>query len=122
MSAFMDNEDNTQEKPMFDNQAEYLSYLAEPDGKAFFKDINRDVTTTNLDETTIQIFILTNSIIGDVMNLKCDKSALGFFRDTSGLMNIYKSKDGFFLNKLSRQEVNKNINYSMDNEMKKRMK
>jgi hypothetical protein len=55
-------------------------------------------------------------------NLKTPKAAISFFRETSGMMNIYKSKDGFLLNKLSRQEVNKNISYSMDNEMKKRMK
>jgi len=122
MDEFMENEEREQEKPMFDNPAEYLSYLAEPDGKAFFKDINRDVTTTNLDENSIQLFILNNSLQGDMTNLKTPKAAISFFRETSGMMNIYKSKDGFLLNKLSRQEVNKNISYSMDNEMKKRMK
>jgi len=118
--SFLDQDDG--EKPNFENSAEFLSYLASPDAQKFFNDINKDIATTTLDDTSINLFLMTNSIMGDLVQLGTQKSLMSFFRETAGLLNARKSKDGFFMNKLGKQEINKNVNYTMDEKAKKQMR
>jgi hypothetical protein len=109
------------QQPFFENQAEYLYRVLEPDAKQMFSEINKDVTTTNLDKDQIDLFQITEILVGYACQMRLPKLTESYVRENMSLVNITKSYLGFLISKMSKQEVSKNINYSMDKGYQKAM-
>ena len=113
---------NTQQ-PYFDNSAEYLFRIVEPDGKNFFPDVNKDITTSYFKAGNgIEIYLQRATLIGYSSILRLPKLTEIYTRENSNLVNIQKSEDGFMMKTLTKQEQQKSISYSMDKGYSKAMK
>lgn len=109
------------QQPYFENQAEYLYRVIEPDAKQMFSDINKDVTTTNLDKDEVGLYQITEILVGYAVQMRLPKLTSSYVREQMALVNITKSHQGFLMGKMAKQEVTKNISYSMDKNYQKAM-
>jgi hypothetical protein len=116
-----EGQDLPQQQPYFENQAEYLFKVLEPDAKQMYSDINKDVTTTNLDKDEVALYQITEILVGYGVQMKLPKLIDSYVREQMALVNITKSFQGFLIGKMARQEVSKNISYSMDKNYQKAM-
>ena len=86
--------------PYFNNPAEYQYALVNPDAKEFFRELNKDLVTSNLNDFEINYINTIGTLLGYTEKIMKDVSIL-FERDALTMSNAAKSRKGFFLSKVT---------------------
>jgi hypothetical protein len=127
-----------EDKKWFNNPLQYNYYLAEPDSKTLFPELNKDLSISNLSKKMQRVCLIKGRVANYILmvselieeRLKKDekmkvnekiqfKSYVSFVRDVMAIGVTSQGLDATLLTKLTEQSSRVQHSYAMDDKYKK---
>ena len=91
--------------PYFSNPADYQYAIIDPDSKAQFNELNKDLVTSNLTQAEIDYLNLAETVIGYCKMIGMVFPADAHIRDMMTTVNVAKSRRGFFIKQMTQTSI-----------------
>jgi hypothetical protein len=127
------NDDNT---PYLENPLQYNAYLANPDSKVMFPELNKDLSISNISKPMQKVILIKGRVANYLGMIFKDaylsndknmpipyvsKAATSFMRDIMAIGVTSQGLNAMLLRKLTESSQNVRHSYSMDKEYSKNM-